>query len=77
VPNRIDHNGTIDSNPDDSGDLTVPTPGQVVLKSTDRSCGDTVPKETTAGDYTSTATVVTDPCHRFAGPISLHWLFIQ
>jgi len=77
VPNRIDHNGTIDSNPDDSGDLTVPTPGQVVLKSTDRSCGDTVPKETTAGDYTSTATVVTDPCRRFAGPTSLHWLFIQ
>ena len=77
VPYRIDHNGTIDSIPDDGGDLTVPTPGQVVLKSTDRSCGDTVLKETTAGDYTFTATVVTDPCHRFAGQTSLHWLFIQ
>jgi hypothetical protein len=77
VPYRIDHNGTIDSIPHDSGDLTVPTPGQVVLKSTDRSCGDTVLNEATAGDYTFTATVVTDPCHRFAGQTSLHWLFIQ
>ena len=62
---------------DDSGDLTVPMAGQVVLKSTDRSCGDTVLKEATAGDYTFTATVVTDPCHRFAGQTSLHWLRIQ
>ena len=78
VAYRIDHKGTIDSSADDRGDLTVPAPGQVVLKSLDPgTCADTTMQNTSAGDYSFTATVLTDPCNRFAGQTSLHWLRIQ
>jgi hypothetical protein len=76
VPYRIDHDGTIDTSTDNSG-LTVPTAGQVVLKSTDPStCGDTILRNATAGANTFTATVATDPCNQFAGQTSLRWLRI-
>lgn len=78
VPYRIDHNGTIDTAPDDSGGLTVPAAGQVVLKGiAPTTCGDTTLKSVSAGDYSFTATVVTDPCNRFGGQPSLLWLRIQ
>jgi hypothetical protein len=78
VAYRVDHNGTIDGEADDGGDLTVPAAGQVVMKSlTHSSCGDTTLTSVSAGDYSFTATVVTDPCNRFAGQTSLQWLRIQ
>jgi hypothetical protein len=78
VEYRIDHKGTVDGAADDHGDLTVPGPGQVRLKSRDPgTCADAVLKAVSAGDYSFYATVVTDPCNRFAGQTSLYWLLIQ
>ena len=78
VDYRIDHKGTIDVAADNSGTLTVPRGGQVVLKSHNPgSCADTLLTSTDAGDYSFDATVVADPCNLFAGQASLHWLRIH
>jgi len=75
---RIDQKGTIDTAADNSGSITIPKIGQVQLTSLEpRGCADTTLTNAAAGDFSFTATVITDPCNRFAGETTLHWLRIQ
>ncbi len=78
---RLDAGGTVDTAPQDQGDLTVTTPGRVVLHSdtspTTPSCGDTVLGAVEAGSYAFTAQVLADPCHHFAGQATLSWTLVE
>ena len=78
VDYRIDQKGTIDTAADNAGSITIPKIGQIQLKSLDPpTCADTTLTDAAAGDFSFTATVLTDPCNRFAGQKTLHWLRIQ
>jgi hypothetical protein len=79
VDYRIDDKGTIDVSAADDGTITVPTAGQIVVKSNHPTrCPDVTLQNASASDYTTfSATVTADPCNRFAGQTTLQWIRIN
>jgi hypothetical protein len=78
VPYVIDHKGTIDTTADDSGIITVPTNGRIVLTSANPvACPPAIMQTASASDFVMTARVEADPCHLFAGQTSLTWTRLQ
>lgn len=74
----IGANGDVGKGADDHGRFAVPALGRVILKSTDSTgCPDTILQNVSAGFYSFTAQVESDPCHRFGGQTELTWTRLQ
>ena len=78
VEYSIDHKGAIDTAADDTGLITVPSAGQLVLTSGSTStCARITLLAAAVGDYAMTAQVEADPCHWFAGQRALAFSRLQ